>query len=431
MDEERRRSERAAKQGEGAGWWVASLRAGAVTRADLELAAWCDEAAAREVLGDGALTRQVRELARGTHEGPAPSVEAWLRGLERWGAPVLFRGLLVLVGPDLARLEGPRGRDPGRRLRLAVEGWCAQPDAAATAALVEAHRAARPTGSVDRLVRWLLVAAGAGAGDGSDPRWLVPFPLLEGWNARGAEGEIRAVLLALARRGASLAGAAVATGRPCPAPAPPPAGDGVAASIQRLPPAQLELAAWLGEPAACAQLGASAFCRWPGEAGWPGSSGLDAAPSTETLLRSDVAAWLRELARFGPHTEFAAGLALGDLAAARLAARGYGEKEARRLLDAARAGGAVGPDAGIAPARLLAEVGLVRGFPRYRELRLLGAVVEEVVHLCAGLSLEDGSWSQARRDAFHATACAAFGSDLGAVVEAVRASGLARLLRFA
>ena len=55
--------------------------------------------------------------------------------------------------------------------------------------------------------------------------------------------------------------------------------------------------------------------------------------------------------------------------------------------------------------------------------------VEEVVHLASGLSLEDGSWNQVRRDALHATACAAFGSDLGAVVEAVRRSGLARLLR--
>lgn len=430
MDEARRRSERAARQGEGGAWWVASLRAGAVSRADLELAAWCNDAAAREVLGESALVRLVDQLARGTHDGPAPSVEAWLRALERWGAPVLFRGLLVLVGPDLKLLEGPRGRDPGRRLRQAIEGWCERPDAAATAALVEAHRAARPVGSVDRLARWLLVVAGAGAGDGGDPRWLSPFPLLEGWNARGAEGEIRTALLALARRGASLAGAAVVPGRPCPA-APCPAGGPASEAVLRLDPAWLELAAWLGEPGARAQLGSGVFCRWPGEAGWPGTSGLDAAPSTETLLRSDVAAWLRELCRFGPFAELDAGLALGELAAARLAERGYGEKEARRLLDAARAGGAVGPDAGVPPARLLAEVGLVRGFPRYRELRLLGAVVEEVVHLAAGLSLEDGSWSQARRDALHATACAAFGSDLGAVVEVVRTSGLARLLRHA
>lgn len=415
MDEARRASER---RGDGAAWWVASLRAGAVQRADVELAAWCGDAAARELLGQSTLVRLVDELARGTIDGPAPSVEAWLRGLERWGAPVLFRGLLVLVGPDLKRLEGPRGRDPERRLRRAVEAWCDRPDATAAAALVEAHRAARPAGSVDRLVRWLLVAAGAGAGDGSDPRWLSPFPLLEGWNVRGAEEEIRALLLALARRGASLTDV---PGRPCPAPPPAPSGD----AVSRLLPAQLELAAWLGEPAARAQLGSSVFCRWPGEAGWPGSSGLDAAPSTETLLRSDVAAWLRELARLGPSAELQAGLALGELAAARLAERGYGEKEARRLLDVARHGaGDATP-----PARILAEVGLVRGFPRFRELRLLGAVVEELVHLSSGLIREDRTWTPARRDAFHATVCAAFGSDLGAAVEAVRAALLPVLVQ--
>ncbi len=191
--------------------------------------------------------------------------------------------------------------------------------------------------------------------------------------------------------------------RPCPAPDPLGAS-GV--ELAGLGPHASELAAWLGDPCARTQLGASVLCRWPGATGWE-----EGALSAGELGCSDLAAWLRGLRLFGVPLRARAHQALARAAVEHGLFRRESAREASRLLDAAEAK----PERRELR-RLLARASLARslaGDPAGRAAKL----VEDAVELAAG---DGASWSLARWEKALAVASLAHGRTLAQAVAAVR-----------
>lgn len=408
MDEARRASERAATRGDGAAWWVAQLRAGVVGRADLELAAWCADPGARAALGPSALAREPRALRSGSpgrSSRRGSRLGEWLQGLDRWGSPAPIRGLLAI----LTAVGATTGGD---ELAAALEAWCDAPTLEARARLA-AHS---QTGLLATLAR--QAAACAGDPSGADLRhwrhhWasqLLPEPL----HAQGL-ATAREALLALARRGASLAWERCWPSplRPAPAPtlAPGPPEGTPDAALGALAPERLELAAWLGDPGAQRRLGGSVLCRWPGQSGWEG-----APADADRVLASDLAVWLRELRAWGDAPRLLAHRALGDVGLRLLRDPGEAARAAH-LLRVTRAG----PVPPATLRRLLDDSSLGRR-PRTRP-EGPALLVEEAARLAAG-----EAWSPADWDHAALRAGATLVGHQAAAVEAVRAALLPWLL---
>lgn len=101
------------------------VRAGDLSRIDLELAAYLGHAPARVALGPSVLSRgpyfggwaqgdfTADELARS-------DLAFWIRGLERWGVPVLVRALVAVGRLALPRIEAERARVHDLRLAIAA-----------------------------------------------------------------------------------------------------------------------------------------------------------------------------------------------------------------------------------------------------------------------------------------------------------------------
>jgi len=414
VDEARRASERAATRGDGAAWWIAQLRAGAVGRADLELAVWCADPDARAALGPSVLAREPRAIrasqpARSSRRGSR--LGEWLQGLDRWGSPAPIRGLLAIltaVGSAAGSAE----------LAAALEAWCEAPTADARGRLTTlAHdpRARTNAGLFAALAR--QAAACAGDPSGADLRhwrhhWasqLLPEPL----HAQGL-ATAREALLALARRGAALAWerAWPAPLRPAPSPtlAPGPPEGTPDEALARLAPEQLELAAWLGDPGAQRRLGGSVLCRWPGQNGWDGSPG-----DADRVQGSDLAVWLRELRAWGDTPRLLAHRALGDVGLGLL--RDPAEvARAAHLLRVTREG-PVDP----ATLRRLVDDSSLGRRPRTRP-EGAALLVEEAARLAAGKT-----WSAADWDHAALRAGATLVAHQAAAVEAVRAAVLSWL----
>jgi hypothetical protein len=415
VDEARRASERAATRGDGAAWWVAQLRAGAVGRADLELAVWCADPGARAALGPSVLAREPRAI-RASYPGRSSRrgsrLGEWLQGLDRWGSPAPIRGVLAI----LTAVGGAAGSGAHTAaLAAALEAWCEAPTHEARARLTRLVADHDPRARTDAgLFVTLARQAAACAGDpsGADLRhwrhhWasqLLPEPL----HAQGL-ATAREALLALARRGASLAWErhwlAPLRSAPSPTLAPGPPDGTPDDALAGLAPERLELAAWLGDPGAQRRLGGSVLCRWPGQNGWEGSPG-----DADRVQGSDLAVWLRELRAWGDTPRLLAHRALGDVGLRLLRDPGEASRAAH-LLRLTRAG-PVDP----ATLRRLVDDSSLGRRPRTRP-EGAALLVEEAARLAAGKT-----WSPADWDHAALRAGATLVGHQPAAVEAVRAA---------
>lgn len=413
MDEARRASERLAARGDGAAWWVAQLRSGAISRADLELAAWVGDPDVRAVLGPSVFAAD------------AASFEGTVRGLGLWGLSVLVQALWWIAEPHLGALERDAPADLSA-LRDGVLAWCRGPSDGPHEQIRHAvtrlfgERQPRESPALEALTdfEWSALAliglSGPWFNQGArDPRRAPRIRLPLGVTP-DAEARVRERLLSMARSGGSLAWVSrcEVPFRPCPAPGDPDPAS--ATRIAALSTTELELAAWLGEPTARRLLGTSALCRWPGSQGWP-----QGVLGEGELVNSDVLAWLRDIGRWGSPWRELAQLAVARVALTLLEPKADAHAKAWRLLDAVDRGAD-----GAELRRLLDEVDLVR--PLINDpsrLRGEAEIVQSAVALMSGAEWTEVQWSGRQSMAIHSLR-----DRLGAVVQAVRSELLSRLL---